>query len=494
MSPISLFRQNDPYEQLIAQMIAIERRPQDDLKEQQSRQNKLKTVMNDVDSKLSALHTLVKSFTDVFASPFDARRADVADTTHFTASAGKNAAFGTHTLEVLRLATTDRRVSQQYQAAGSSLRQWFDTNGAQTFEIEVGHATDEDPTKRVAISVTVSPEGTTDQEILKEISMAINDAMDQAIADGTIKSEERPHSSMVNETVDTARLTLGSGKTGFGGRLAFNDSGSGLLQALGLSNAAVADGTAGGMVTDVGTSETDSELNSKFVLNGLTMYRSSNAVTDALEDITINLKQTDGGAQDFTVAADQDAVKKVVEDFIAKYNDILAYIQHKSAVDSDANVRGDLAGDSTFRGLRFDLRNDVVLAVNGQVADGPRSITDLGVTIEKDGTLKLDDVDALIAAVQKDAGAVENLFSGEDGIATRLKNRIDGFVGVKGIINGRINSIESNIKRLENRISSWDDRLLRREDHLRAQFARVQESLATLQGQQQHMMMFFGGF
>lgn len=494
MSPISLFRQSDPYEQLIAQMIAIESRPQQALKDQQAKQDRLKSVMKDVDSKLSALHTLVKSFTDLFSSPFDARKAELADHSYFGVSASKDAAFGTHSLDVQRLATTDKRVSRQHQSTGTDLRQWFDSNGTQAFAIEVGHPTEGDPSHRVSVSVTVTPTGATDEEILKEIATAINDAMEQAVVDGTITREEKAHSSVVNESTGTARLTLGSGTTGFAHRLGFGDSAGSLLQEIELNNAIVAEGTGGGMVTDIGTSETDSALNSMFVLNGLTMYRSTNSVADALQGTTLSLKQAGGGSQDFTIVADKDAVKKEVENFIAKYNDVLIYIQSKSTVDGEADVRGDLAGDSTFRGLRFELRNDVALQVGGQPADGPTSITDLGITIEKDGTLKLSDADKLVAAVQSDAGAVESLFSGADGIAARLKSRIDRFVGVKGIINGRIDSIDSNIKRIKNRISSWDDRLLRREDQLRMQFARLQESMATLQGQQQSMMMFFGGF
>lgn len=492
MNALSMFRETDPYEQLIAQMIALESRPQQVLKDRQVEQDRLKTVMKDVDSKLSALHTLVQSFTDTISSPFDGRKAALSDETYFSVTAGSDGAFGTHSLEVQRLASSDKRVSQQYTSAGNDLNGWFASNGEQTFEIEVAHPTVDDPANRISISVSISPSGTKNEDILAEISVAINEAMNQAVIDGTITKEEAASAAVVNESTGTARLTLGSGSTGFANRIVFADSGQNLLANLGLSDNVVAAGLSGGMVADIGTSETDSQLNSQFILNGLTMYRSSNSVSDAVDGLTLNLKQAGGPPQDFSVTADNESVKKEVEDFITKYNDVLGFIQSKSTIDADAGVRGDFAGDSTFRGLRFAMRNDIALEVTGQAAAGPKWITDLGITIEKDGTLKLSDADKLVAAVEEDADAVKSLFTGADGIATRLKNRIDGFVGINGIISGRIGSIDSGIQRIKDRISSWDDRLAQREGHLRMQFARLQESMAVLQGQQQNFMSFFG--
>lgn len=491
MDALSIFRESDPYEQLIAQMIELERRPQQTLQDQKKEQDRLKTVMTDVDSKVSALHTLVKSFTDAFSTSFGARKAEVPEAASFDVSASDDGAFGTHSLDIQRLASSDKRVSHQYAAGGTDLAVWFGANPNQTFDIDVAHPTDDNPGNRVSVSVTVSPTGTNDDEILGEISAAINEAMDQAVTDGRITSEEKASAAVVNESTGTARLTLGSGKSGFANRLTFNDSGQNLLANLGVSDNVVAEGTSGGMVTDVGTSETDSTLNSMFVLNGLTMYRASNSVTDAIDGLTLNLKQAGGEPQDFTVVANTDSIKEEVEEFISKYNEVLGYIHGKSTIDADAGVRGDLAGDSTFRTLRFSMRNDIALEVAGQPADGPRWITDLGITIEEDGTLTLSDADKLIGAVETNADAVESLFAGDDGVASRLEARIEGFVGSKGIINGRIESIESNIKRVDDRISSWDERLTRREDQLRMQFARLQETMADLQGQQKNMTMFF---
>ncbi|SHL02016.1 flagellar filament capping protein FliD [Rhodothermus profundi] len=490
---LSVYRANDPYEQLISAILAIESQPKLDLQAKKAEQERLKGVMNDFDSKLSALHSLLKTLTDPLARPFQGKSATTS-ATEFTVTASDQAALGTHTLEVKRLASADTRISKQYTSSGSTLRSFFDTNGAQTFTIRVASPTDTNPNNRVDIQVTVNPTGTTDEAILKEIATAINNAFQAAVDAGTIKSDERAYASVINETSSTARLSLRSGKTGFTYRLEFVDSAAGLLAALELNNNALATGTGGGQVTFVGTSETDSALNSQFVLDGLTLYRDANRVTDALTGITLEFKQVSTAPAEFTVAPDIEHIKAQIEDFIQKYNDVLTYITGKSNIDGVTETRGDFAGDPVFSGLRFTLRNEVVRKVSGQPTEGPHYITDLGITINDDGTLSLTDEDALLQAVRRNPQAVESLFSGNDGIATRLLTRLEAFVATGGIIDQRQDSIETRIRRLNDRIAAFEEQLARREEQLRAQFARVQETIALFQGQQQFLSGFlFGG-
>lgn len=507
ISSTNAYRASDPYEQLIASMISIERQPQLQLKSDRAEQARLKGVVGDLDSKISALNKVVTGFTDLFASPFEARGVSGGTAGHFGVSAGDQAAYGAHTIQVERLAATDNRLSAQFTGAGGTLAAFFSANGdaPQTITIGVGAPTDADPDARQDLAVTIDPAtftDTTDAGILKAISTAINEAMDAAVEAGTITNAQKASASTVAETSSTSRLSLRSGGTGFASRLTFTDSAGGLLDALDVLDSAdpdkLATGTAGGQSRRVGTGETDSDLTARFKLDGLTLYRNANSVTDALEGVTLTLQGVGQGEETFAVEPGSDSIKKDIEDFIKKYNDVLGYIDGKSRIDGDSGFRGDFANDSTVRGLRFGMRNDLVRSVAGQTGDAPRSITDLGIRIENDGTLVLDDADALIAAVKKDAGAVQSLFSGADGVAKRLETRLGQYVGAKGLLSERTKAHEARITRLDDRIKDWDDRLLQREDQLRAQFAQMQEAIALYQGQQQYLTSFLfaggGGF
>ena len=493
MSSIAAYNNGDPYEMLIAQMVAIERAPQLELKAERSDQTIFKGVLSDFDSALSALDSSLKKITDPLANPFAARNATVPSEAGFNASATDEAAPGSHSLTVTRLATTDTRVSKRFEAAGTALRSFFDANGPQTFEITVGSPTGDEPDRRVPISVTVDPDGATDGEILGQIQSAIAETMDAAVSDETL--ENRSHAagaSVVRETSDTARLSLRSGGTGFANRLGFTDSADGLLALLDVAGSAVATGDGGGAITEVGTNDEDSALNAQFELDGLTLYRSSNEVDDALDGVTLSLERT-GEPSSFRVGADADATKKEVEDFIKKYNAALSFIERKSKIDPDKGTRGDFAGDTSVRALRFGMRNDMVTEVPGQPV-GLGRLDTLGIEIQDDGTLKLVNPETLQSAVERDPSAVQRLIPAADGgLGTRLRDRLDAFLGSDGIVKARKDVAEARIKRLDNRIETWEDRLVKREDQLRMQYAKFQETLALLQGQQTSLANFYYG-
>ena len=271
------------YQRLIQRTLQIERQPKLELQNERQQKNNKKSVVSDLDGKLSSLQSQLSTLTDTSSNPFEGRNIDVESGTEaFSVSADKTADVGTHSVTVDRLAAEDGRVSKTYDSGGSDLRTFFDDNGQQTFEIGVGSPTDSNPDAREQISVTVDPSGSTNEEILGNIRTAINESLQSAVDDGTIASDERPNVSVVNPTSDTARLSLRSSQTGYRGRLSFTDSGSNLLSNLQVSADQLANDTQGGELTEVGTDEASSKLTSEFTLDGLTLTRNSNEIDDAL--------------------------------------------------------------------------------------------------------------------------------------------------------------------------------------------------------------------
>ena len=473
------------YAQLTDQIIATERAPARRLETKRSEQNVFKGVLGDFDSKLSDLRSELRGLTSAVSNPFGSVSANIPeDVTAFSVSTNDFATPSSNSLDVKQLAQTDTRVSQSYASADGDLRGFFDANGAQSFSISVASPTDADPTNRVDIGVTVDPLGTTNQEILEEVSSAINTAMASAVDDGTISNDERASVSLINETSTSARLSVRSGQTGYQNRLAFTDSADGLLGALQVTqNDTTTDDGSGGQIYDVGTSETDSALNSKFTLNGLTLFRNSNTVDDAIKGLTFSLEGTTTQPASFSVAPDEASIEDTVNTFIEKYNGVLDFIQNKSKIDPEADTRGPFAGESQFRSLRFQLRSDAVQPVTGLPDDAPSRLSNIGITVEDDGKLKLSDKEALTNAITENPSAVQELFSSDDGIATRLLERVDRYVGSDGILDNRKESIDRSNRRLDDRIGRIDRRLERRREQLTAQFAQLQAMQQQVQGQ-----------
>lgn len=476
------------YQQLIGAILQSEQAPKLRKEQKKSDLKVYKGVLTDLETKLSEFNTSLTPFTSEVSNPFEASTAATADTASFDVSAGSNAALGTHTLQVDRLAQTDTRVSQQYSAGDADLA----GIGSKTFDIEVANPTEDDPENRTAISVTVDPTGTTNEEVMEEVAAAVNTAMANAVDDGTLESNQAAQASVVTESSGTVRLSLRSGQTGYTNRLEFNDT-DGLLGTLDVTAGdTTTDDGSGGQIYDVGTSATDSMLNSQFVLDGLTLYRDSNAVDDALNDVTLNLQEADSKQHSFSIETDSESIEKDVESFIKKFNDVQKYLRDKTKVDPENDERGTFAGESAIRSLRYNLRNDAVSSVEGLPEDAPSTLSEVGIELNDNGTLELADSDKLIAAATENPSALKDLFGGEDGIATRMADKVDGYVGASGIMADRKETVDNRIRRIDDDIARFDSQMERRREQLTEQFSRVQRIQQESASQQQSISSFFG--
>ena len=185
--------QNSNMERLIQTILQIESEPRFRYEAKKAELQKRNTIISDLDSKLSALQSIAEKLTDPLTDHFASKSVSTSDSNIFSASAESSALVSNHDVFIERLASSDTRVSQQYSELGTDLTTFFGSNGAQTFQIEVAHPTDEDSSNRVAIDVTVDASGTTNDAILDEIAIAINDAMSQAVTDETIDVDEKMH-------------------------------------------------------------------------------------------------------------------------------------------------------------------------------------------------------------------------------------------------------------------------------------------------------------
>lgn len=481
------------YQRLIQRTLQIENQPKVDLQNRRERKKNTKSLVSDLDGKLSSLQSQLGTFTDATSDVFEGRSASAeSGTKAFSVSADKTASTGTHSVAVDRLASEDGRVSQTYDAEGSKLSTFFTNNGAQTFDVKVATPTDSNPDARTSISVTVDSSASTNEGVLKDIQSSIDDAFQTAVDNGSISSDERPGVSVVNPMSGTARLSLRSSQTGYQGRLGFTDSADGLLasgtKTLGISADQLAKsggvGAQGGELTEVGTDETSSKLTSEFTLDGLTLTRNSNKVENALDGVTINLDEATGTESSFGVTVDEKGAKSAVKEFISRYNEVNSFLREKTKVNPESNERGALADDSTFRRLERQLRTDATAPVSGQ-PDDLETLADIGVEASRDGSLKLADADKLTTALRENQGALKDLFSGSDGVATRLENRVKQFVDAGGILDSREDIIESTVDRLDDRIDQFDNRLERRQKQLRDRYAQVQSTIRSLASQQQ---------
>lgn len=487
MDVSSLFSGQNSIQYLVDQYMRFEQGPKDRLTNRKSSLNDRIKILSDLDSKLSALQTKTERMTDEFTNYFAAKKAGVSNPELLKATASSDAVIGNHVLTVERLAAFDTRVSNQYISSNNDFASYVTD---QTFQIEVAHPTDEDENNRVTIDVTITADQFTDdnQTVLQAIANAVNGAMDQAVADETITNEERVRASVVNEESGTSRLSIRSDSSGYKYRMDFGASG--LLDDLNINNAVLTSGTTGGYMHEVGTSESTSELNSMFNLNGLTFYRDSSTVTDAIDGLTLQFLNTFSNQETVSVNTNTESVRKEIDDFISAYNETISFVREKTQYNSATEKRGELSEDYNVRNILVDLRNISQGEVTDVTFDEYNLLYDIGIEADQQGKLSVKDAEKLTEAIETNPEFVSDIFNGSDGIATKINDYLDEFVKTGGSISKSKETINTEIRTINDRLKVVESLLGQKEKQLFDDFSRLQETMYTLQSQQS----FFGLF
>ncbi|SVC41834.1 uncharacterized protein METZ01_LOCUS294688 [marine metagenome] len=257
-----------------------------------------------------------------------------------------------------------------------------------------------------------------------------------------------------------------------------------------INSNSVGSGEAGGYITYVGSSLTDSELNSKFVVNGLTFYRDNNNVTDALTGVTLDLLNTFTTPQTVTVSADVDGVQKEVQDFLDAFNDSVNYLRSNAEMNPSTKERGILADDGLYRNMTGDLRSKLQTIVSDVASATYDRLYDLGIEPDTSGNYSIVDSSKFEMALDANTKNVSEIFNATDGIATVVETYVDAFVKVGGSIDGTKGTLQDSIFQLDGRISYWDQVLARREIQLRDEFSRIQTMMSQLSQQQAFLSRF----
>lgn len=457
-------------EGLVAQFRAIEVLKRFSLEDRLTSLQTRQTTLSDLSSKLSALFKIADRFSNtILVDPFGSRIGTSSNADVLNAVAGSAAQVGSHSFSIARLASSDVRASDLRVATDV---EFSGITTDQSFEILVAHPTDDDPTNRVAVTVTVTAASflKNNEGLFKDIAAAINNAIATEISIGNLETTERVTASAVAESSGDARLVIRTGATGETHVLQFNDT-DGLLATLGVTTDAQATDTTGGYITAA------ANLNSEFTLDGLTFTRDGNTVDDALEGVTLKFLDVTTAAETFVIEADKEAVRGELDNFIEAYNEALTFIR------TQTRAGGSFRGDATYSTLAINLRGIIGSRVSGASTTDYDRLSELGIDVKRDGTLFFDDATKFEAALAANPALVSDIFNAEGGIATQVRDYVVSFTRTAGLINSSKRSLTSSITFQNERLDAFDDRLDRRVDRFRNELIRLQIALSQVQAQ-----------
>jgi flagellar hook-associated protein 2 len=497
----NIYSARDNMDYLVSLMMQQEMRPKWAIEDKQQVYNLKKSTLTKLDSNLSSLYSKINDINDSVFDFFAVKNATSSDTDNFTVSAGTNAQAGNHSLSVTRLATSDRRASEQFTdgnfdftgvakhsvAALTEMDHLFTLTGATT-DVDGDPATYD-------LNITIDSawfDGTnTDSEILAEIETQINDTM-ATVKSGNeyIENDEVITASIVTESSGVSRLVLNSGKTGTDNAIVASDTTGQLLNYLGVLDGS---GDYDSASHDYGLMTSLADLDSSFVLDGLSFTRDSNSVTDAISGLTINLLNLTEVEQTITIDTDTETVKSDIQAFMDDFNSSIDFLKENARMNPDTRVRGALSNDSTYSGLRSQLLGVVLNQVTSD--DDFDRMADIGIGMDSNGKLSFIDSDKFTSALETDTNIVANIFNNSsDGIATMLEETINNFTKTGGIIDSSKSQIDDTIVRLDTSLKRVDNQLLAKENRIRSDLARMQESMARLNNQSSYLSIFSSSF
>lgn len=200
-----------------------------------------------------------------------------------------------------------------------------------------------------------------------------------------------------------------------------------------------------------------------FRLDTVVMTSPTNRVTGLPGGFNLNLTATNAGAPTtLGFASSNDAVSSVMGDFVTALNEIVGQINAIAAP-----VGGALGNDPGARELRRDLgglASRVVMP--GAVGSEPRTLGDLGLALNRDGTFKLDSA-RLNRSLETSPDAVAAMFTaGINGVFSTM----DRFARENSLGTDPA-SLGGSLKRYEAQLASSDRRL--------AKIAEQQDTLRT---------------
>ena len=150
---------------------------------------------------------------------------------------------------------------------------------------------------------------------------------------------------------------------------------------------------------------TDASLN----VDGITLTRTTNNITDLFEGYQVNLISTVSSAAKLTSSVDTATIKENLQSFVDSVNTARKILNNKTFRGSSTEEAGELASDPVINAVKKKIERLTSDALTGF---GPNSVhlSNLGVRTEKDNTLSLNQV-ILEKELQNNPSSLDAIFN-----------------------------------------------------------------------------------
>ena len=274
------------------------------------------------------------------------------------------------------------------------------------------------------------------------------------------------------------KIVINSNVTGIAGGFSITDSSG----ALGLTNV---------------TPAQDANL----TVDGVSMSRSSNQITDAIKGVSLTLFAENSSPTVLQVTRDNSALNSNIANLVKTYNELQKTMKTLGDSQSSDPVNGGkLANDSMLRQVQSMVRN---MVTGDSTAPGGKfkALRDIGVTLQVDGSLQTDSsklqsaldnnlVD-IVTMFTANLGSPTNSTATKRGIAGDAVKALTALSSPTGLIVNRENNRQKEILGYNDQMTKLQERMAALLDRYTKQFAAMDALVGNLNSQKSGLKTTF---
>lgn len=243
----------------------------------------------------------------------------------------------------------------------------------------------------------------------------------------------------------------------------------------------------GGSLGNLTGYDENAATNSSVTVTGIgTISRASNSISDIIPGVTLSLNSL--GTSTVKIAEDTAGSITKVQEVVDNFNDIVKFVAENNQVTREetgkevTNTFAPLASTRVDDGVLQNLRD----ALASTKASGGTSVVifaDMGITTERDGTLKFDTTkfQEAVSSESASVGAILNSFADTTALTG---GTIDQYTRFNGLLGVTSDANKTTISDLNQRIAEAEKQIQQQADALRQRYARLESLMSKLQSQQ----------
>ncbi|HEY5959326.1 MAG TPA: flagellar filament capping protein FliD, partial [Polyangiaceae bacterium] len=216
------------------------------------------------------------------------------------------------------------------------------------------------------------------------------------------------------------------------------------------------------------------------VIDGFDVYSKTNQVVGAVPGVTLTAAKETTAAATLDVTTDPSEMKTKIQAVVSAYNAVVAKVQATAGYGTTKASNAMLAGDSTLRTLTSKMSSAIMTVVG--TGSKYETLNSLGVNLNRDGTLAFDE-SKLTKALATDPDGVMKVLAGTasgDGVMDVMSHVVDLFNRTgDGLLTNKRTTLDGNVKRMQDRISSEQDRLDNYRAQLEKQFQAMDDAVTA---------------